>query len=88
MANDELNGEYRMPDALWERLSHYYHEASEESRIDRRNIDETCVIADGSQWIWNQVKELLPTACEILDFYHCSGYIHEMASNQYYMIIH
>lgn len=50
-------------------------------------IDETlvrlCVIADGALWIWNRVKELFPTAREILDFYHCSGYIHEVASNQY-----
>jgi hypothetical protein len=50
-------------------------------------IDETlvrlCVIADGALWIWNQVKELFPTAREILDFYHCSGYIHEVSSNQY-----
>jgi hypothetical protein len=50
-------------------------------------IDESlirlCVIADGALWIWNQVKELFPTAREILDFYHCSGYIHEVASNQY-----
>jgi len=50
-------------------------------------IDETlvrlCVIADGAQWIWNRVKELFPTAREILDFYHCSGYIHAVASNQY-----
>lgn len=50
-------------------------------------IDESlvrlCVIADGAQWIWNRVRELFPTAREILDFYHCSGYIHEVASNQY-----
>ena len=50
-------------------------------------IDETlvrlCVIADGMPWIWKRVKELFPTAREILDFYHCSGYIHEVASNQY-----
>lgn len=50
-------------------------------------IDESlvrlCVIADGALWIWNQVKELFPTAREILDFYHCSGYIHDVASNQY-----
>lgn len=50
-------------------------------------IDETlvrlCVIADGAQWIWNRVKELFPAALEILDFYHCSGYIHDVASNQY-----
>lgn len=50
-------------------------------------IDETsvrlCVIADGALWIWNRVRELFPTAREILDFYHCSGYIHEVASNQY-----
>jgi hypothetical protein len=50
-------------------------------------IDETlvrlCVVGDGAQWIWNRVKELFPTAREILDFYHCSGYIHNVASNQY-----
>jgi hypothetical protein len=50
-------------------------------------IDETlvrlCVIGDGAQWIWNQVKDIFPTAREILDFYHCSGYIHDVASNQY-----
>lgn len=50
-------------------------------------IDESlvrlCVIGDGAQWIWNQVKELFPTAREILDFYHCSGYVHNVASNQY-----
>jgi len=50
-------------------------------------IDETlvrlCVVADGAQWIWNRVKELFPTAREILDFYHCSGYIHDVASSQY-----
>ena len=50
-------------------------------------IDESlvrlCVIGDGAQWIWNQVKELFPTVREILDFYHCSGYIHDVASNQY-----
>ena len=50
-------------------------------------IDESlvrlCVIGDGAQWIWNRVKELFPTAREILDFYHCSEYIHDVASNQY-----
>jgi len=50
-------------------------------------IDETlvrlCVIADGMPWIWKRVKELFPTAREILDFYHCSGYIHDVAKNQY-----
>ncbi|MFC1715866.1 ISKra4 family transposase [Candidatus Poribacteria bacterium] len=50
-------------------------------------IDETlvrlCVIADGMPWIWKRVKELFPTAREILDFYHCSEYIHDVALNQY-----
>jgi len=50
-------------------------------------IDETlvrlCVIADGMPWIWKRAKELFPTAREILDFYHCSEYIHDVASNQY-----
>jgi len=50
-------------------------------------IDEAlvrlCVIADGMPWIWKRVKELFPTAREILDFYHCSEYIHDVASKQY-----
>ena len=31
-----------------------------------------CVIGDGAPWIWNRIREIFPTAKEILDYYHCS----------------
>ncbi len=38
-----------------------------------------CVVADGAHWIWNGVHELFPDAREILDYYHCSEAVHELA---------
>jgi hypothetical protein len=42
-----------------------------------------CVIGDGADWIWNRVQEIFPTAKQVLDFYHCSEYIHAVAHWQY-----
>jgi hypothetical protein len=42
-----------------------------------------CVVADGAKWIWSRVKELFPTAEEILDYYHCAEHIHRLAEAQY-----
>jgi len=42
-----------------------------------------CVVADGAHWIWSRVKELFPTAREILDYYHCSEHLHTVAATQY-----
>lgn len=42
-----------------------------------------CVVADGAKWIWSRVKELFPTAAEILDYYHCAEHIHQLAAAQY-----
>jgi len=35
-----------------------------------------CVIGDGAPWIWNRAKELYPDAKKVLDYYHCSEYLH------------
>ena len=42
-----------------------------------------CAIGDGASWIWNRVREIFPTIKEILDFFHCSEYIHDVANEQY-----
>jgi hypothetical protein len=42
-----------------------------------------CVVADGAHWIWSRVKELFPTAREVLDYYHCSQHLHAVAAAQY-----
>jgi len=42
-----------------------------------------CVVADGADWIWNRVQELFPDARQVMDFYHCSEYLHKVAAAQY-----
>ena len=42
-----------------------------------------CAIADGAPWIWKWVGELFPGARQILDYYHCSSYLHAVAEAQY-----
>lgn len=41
------------------------------------------VIGDGAPWIWNRCKEIFPSAKEILDYYHCSEYVHGVANAHY-----
>ncbi len=42
-----------------------------------------CFIGDGAKWIWNKVAKIFPSAKQVLDFYHCSEYIHAFAKAQY-----
>ena len=42
-----------------------------------------CAVADGAPWIWKWVEELFPSARQILDYYHCSSYLHAVAEAQY-----
>lgn len=42
-----------------------------------------CIIGDGAKWIWNRLKEIFPTAREVLDYYHCNEHLHKVAVLQY-----
>ena len=42
-----------------------------------------CVVCDGAPWIWEHVEALFPKAKQVLDYYHCSDYLHRMAKAQY-----
>jgi hypothetical protein len=42
-----------------------------------------CVIADGARWIWKHVNALFPSAVQILDHYHCSEHLHQVAAVQF-----
>jgi hypothetical protein len=42
-----------------------------------------CVGCDGAEWIWKHVQALFPNACQVLDYYHCSEYLHKVAKAQY-----
>jgi len=41
------------------------------------------IIGDGASWIWNKPLEIFPNSRQVLDFYHCSEYIHAVANAQY-----
>lgn len=41
------------------------------------------LIGDGAKWIWKHLKAAFPTGKEILDYYHCSLHVHEVAKVQY-----
>jgi len=42
-----------------------------------------CAIGDGAPWIWNRIQEIYPDARKVLDYFHCSKYLHELANAQY-----
>jgi hypothetical protein len=42
-----------------------------------------CVVADGAEWIWKHVQALFPQARQVLDYYHCAQYVHNVAKAQY-----
>ena len=42
-----------------------------------------CVIGDGAPWIWNRIQEIFPDAKMVLDYYHCSEYLYDLAHAQY-----
>lgn len=42
-----------------------------------------CLIGDGADWIWKNVQTLFPDATQVLDYFHCSEYLHRMAYAQY-----
>jgi transposase len=41
------------------------------------------ILGDGAPWIWNRCKEIFPSAKEILDYSHCSEYVHGVANAHY-----
>jgi hypothetical protein len=41
------------------------------------------VMADGARWIWKQAHALVPAAVEMLDSYHGSAHLHQVAGLQY-----
>lgn len=42
-----------------------------------------CVVADGALWIWKWVNKLVPSAVQVLDYYHCAEHLHALAVAQF-----
>lgn len=47
---------------------------------DGKDYTVVC-LGDGAHWIWNKYADIFPDRIEILDFYHVSEYIWEVARN-------
>jgi hypothetical protein len=41
------------------------------------------LLGDGAKWLWPHLQAAFPTGKEILDYYHCSERIHQVAKLQY-----
>ncbi len=52
------------------------------ARIPRDKV-RIGLIGDGASWLWTAMTEAFPNGREILDFYHCSEYIHALGPALY-----
>lgn len=41
------------------------------------------LIGDGAHWLWNSMKAAFPKGRQILDYYHCSEYVHKVGELQF-----
>ena len=49
---------------------------SELATIEKQRL---VFVADGAQWFWDWASEAHPAALQILDYYHCKGYLWDFA---------
>ena len=42
-----------------------------------------CVVGDGASWIWKYIHSLFPQARQVLDYYPCTEYLHQVAQAHY-----
>ena len=65
-----------------EELGEALRQIQQAGLIPEENV-RLCALGDGAPWIWKWIKKLFPSARQILDYYHCSGYLHSVAQAQY-----
>lgn len=51
-------------------------------RIDQSKV-RIALLGDGAPWLWRAMEEAFPGGRQILDYYHCSEHIHDLAKEQY-----
>ena len=65
-----------------DQLGEALKQVKESGRIPEDQV-RLCVVCDGASWIWKHVKSLFPHARQVLDYYHCTEYLHRVAKAQY-----
>lgn len=66
-----------------EQLGEALRQVKEAGRIPEEKV-RLGIIGDGAKWIWNQARELYPSAVQILDYYHLTERLHKVALVQFY----
>jgi hypothetical protein len=51
-------------------------------RIPQDNV-RIALLGDGADWLWKHMTACFPNGREVLDFYHCSEHLYEVAKAQY-----
>jgi hypothetical protein len=64
---------------LKSRLSFRERVQSLYQQIIKQKVPKTIVIGDGAHWIWDMAAKQFPNSIEILDFYHLSEYVWQVA---------
>jgi macrodomain Ter protein organizer (MatP/YcbG family) len=41
------------------------------------------LVGDGAKWVWTHLTAAFPTGKEIIDYYHCSEHVHQLAKVQF-----
>ena len=52
------------------------------SRIPQERV-RIGLIGDGAHWLWNSMTAAFPKGRQILDYYHCSEYVHKVGELQF-----
>jgi hypothetical protein len=52
------------------------------SRIPQDRV-RVALLGDGAGWLWKHMTACFPKGREVLDYYHCSEHVHEVAKVQY-----
>ena len=51
-------------------------------RIDQDKV-RIALLGDGASWLWRAMEGAFPGGRQILDYYHCSEHVHDLAKEQY-----
>jgi len=83
-----IDGERIVHLISWHQIQHEAELAEALKAVKEANLIpedrvRLCVICDGASWIWEHVQSLFSSARQVLDYYHCSDYLHRIAKAQY-----
>lgn len=73
--------------ASWHQVTENTEQITEAMQLAAERIPQDKVriglIGDGAHWLWNCMEKAFPQGRQILDYYHCSEYIHKLAELQF-----